>query len=344
MNISDMESGQVLYLEDLKELYAEGSVETATEVKIVVQLHTEDSASDIVTEIVSGKYYGNLDGVINLDFSKTFSALVKPAIPEPGGAQYLGPRGSHLFYVYLITLAGLDTVKMGTLNAFSKDARSIISDMDYMAVPDDARLMVNFHSTGYYEKAVVSMETADGKSQDIYTIQETGGLDSGGIYSLCFNVSDLPVDRQPFRIAVAIYGGTGIVQKMYSCIYECVAGDFQQYIFSGRLGGYVSFPMSGSLEMKTENEYENADYGQNIDKVHSTHSVLMSQYSGGLTKKAAAVLADLLASNCAYHLVNGEWRRIVIEEAETTIVGEDSLQFCSFKFRYVEDVPVRKIV
>lgn len=346
MNISDMESGQVLYLEDLKELYADGSVDTATKVKLAVYRKSEEPGIATFTDIVSGNYYGNFDGTIGLDFSKVLQRQVIPVIPFISKTPYPKDNGSYISFK--ITAGGMS--KEGVFNIFSKNAKTIISDMDYLAISEDTKLIVNFHSGEDAKKAVLSVEMPGIRSKEFDSVVEVNGparigIVGTGIYSLWYNVSELPVDRQPFRIAVTIYGENSVVlKKMYSCVYECMAGDFQQYIFAGRLGGYVSFPMSGSLEMKTESEYENAGYGQSKYKVHSTHSALMTQYSGGLTKKTAAVLADLLSSDWVYHLVNGEWRRIVIEEADTTIVGEDSLQFCSFKFRYAEDVPVREFV
>lgn len=341
MNIADYNVfGEILYLEDFQELYGEGSVETPTKVNIAVQEIVAGDEEVATTQLVSGNYYA-FDGVVSLDFSKIFLRLVKPKVPGMDGKHYLTAKESGCYY--------LTSIVFGTkgifcfMNAFSRDARTKISDIDYLAISRDTILIVNFH--GSWSDATVAVVTADGNSSEVYAISTEASSEYLGIYSICFKVSELPVGRKSFQFVVTLKGTEepGIVQ-MYSCVYECVDGDFQQYIFSGRLGGYVSFPMSGSLERKVENEYLNADYSSGKDKVYSTHSAIMTQYSGGITKKAAAVLSELLASDCAYHFVNGEWRRIVIEEADTTIDREESLQFCSFKFRYAEDVPVRKIV
>ena len=110
--------------------------------------------------------------------------------------------------------------------------------------------------------------------------------------------------------------------------------------FADRFGGYTSFPMRGALEFSPEYEFENARYSFGNAAVSRTISPVFTQYTGGLTWKAAFALSGLLKSDFIYHKVNGSWKRIVIESADARFQTVDSLHYGSFSFRYSEEMTI----
>lgn len=334
MDITEIE-GKVLFMEDLSEISGAGAADKATR----VELYTEDQIDGqvIKTKILDDSYYTDFDGMIRLDYKNIASRLTYPVIAS-GTTPFLSPSESDGYRSMLLRFK--EQEYRFTANIFSADAKKMISDIDYMAIPENYIAIINVYA--WWAVHEIGIE-----SRGIYRklSYKTGLSEDGkGYCSYYFNISELGIKKnEPFRFIVKASGVHGSA-VLYSQVYEITSGKYQQYLFSGRLGGYVSFAMSGYQEISEEWDIENARYNDRNAKVRASKTATVKQYTGGLTATAATVLSELLQTEYAFHLVEGIWRPIVIDEPEMTFQTTESLKYGSFSFRYAYDITLRHIM
>lgn len=334
MDINEI-TNKILFLEDLSDISGLGYVDKPAR----VELYTEDfvDGQTVKTKILDESYYSDFDGKVRLDYSSIAQRLVYPTIATES-KPFLYPTESEGYRNMLLEFKGYEY--RFTANIFSAEAKDKISDIDYMAIPDNYIAILNIYAL--WPILEVGIESRGTYRQ----ISVKSGLpeDGEGYCSFYFNVGNLGIkQREPFRFIVKASGLQGET-VFKSCIYEIVPGSYQQYLFSGRLGGYVSFAMSGYQEISSEWEIENARYDDRNGKVSTGSTPVVKQYTGGLSGTAAAVLSELLTTEYAFHLVAGIWRPIIIDEPDITFQTSESLKYGSFSFRYTYDTPLRHIV
>ena len=333
MDINDL-SNKVLFLEDLKSLYGAGSVSSPKQ----VILSTEDVVDDVtVTEVILDEtYYGDFDGLINLDYRDVVTRQIVPVIPDVNTAP-LPPEDSGGYRDLSLNFG--DTVKKFTVNGFSADAKSRISDLDFLLIPADSAVILNVYAG--WSSYVISLETG-GRTEALLERADLKS-DGKGYYSYLMDVSVLRVGKNPFRFSISAVNDE-LPHILKTGIYQCSEGHFEEYLFSGRLGGYVYFPMQGALELSTEYEFEIAKYQTRSSKAYGQGEPLLKQYTGGLTMTAAAVLSELLLSDSVLHRSGGTWHPIVMDTPEITFRNIDSLHYGNFSFRYAEETALRSVI
>ena len=319
MEITALEDYACLFLDQIAELFCSGSVSEPTYIKVVYRYSgpvRPGQPANRSRTLVEGFYYADFNGEISLDFRDIISDLFN-----------LNPYHSYdkdplqIQWVY-----GSDEESAATKNTYvflaSSEVKERISDIDFLAIPADAVLGISFLVPENYRYSVGVVQS--GRYTDIYT-SETANEEDSLVYE-SIDVKLTPnVDDDPSM-------------SYQSTVYDIIEGDFQQFAFSDRFGGYSFIPMSGTLERSTEYEFENARYQSGYGKIAGTGFPVFTQYTGGLTKKAAAALSGLLTSDHIYHRVGDAWHRILIEEADITFGNTDSLHFGNFSFRYAEDL------
>lgn len=333
MDINDL-SNKILFLEDLRSLYGTGSMSTPKQ----VTLSTEDviEGETVSKVILDETYYGDFEGLINLDYREAVSRQIVPVYPT-SEVTSLAPEDSGGYVDLSLSFSG--DIKKFTANGFSSDAKNRISDIDYLAIPPDASVILNVYAG--WSSYVISLETG-GRTEML--LERTGLKSDGkGYYSYHMDVSALGVGNIPFRFVVSTVQ-SGLPHILRTGIYQCFNGNFEEYLFSGRLGGYVYFPMQGTLEFSTEYEFEVAKYQTRAFKAYGQGEPVLKQYTGGLTMTAAAVLSELLLSDNILHKSGGTWHPIVLDTPEMTFQNIDALHYGSFSFRYAEETALRSAV
>lgn len=333
MDINDL-SNKILFLDDLRNLHGEGSVSVPKR----VILSSEDVLDgETVSEVILDEtYYGDFDGLVNLDYRDAVSRQIVPVCPT-SELHPLGPEDSGGYIDLSLNFSG--DIKKFTANGFSSDAKTRISDIDFLAIPDKCQLFLNLYAG--WDSFTISLLRGNRICELLKQSEPVS--DGKGFYAYLFNAEYLNTHGMPFQFIVkAVNSGVETVLK--SCVYQCLGRQFEQFAFAGRLGGYVSFPMSGRLELVPEYELTSETYHDRIGKVPGQGSLVLKMNTGGLTMKTAAVLSELLLSDYIFHRVGGEWRRIVIDSPEISFRSSDSLQFGNFSFKYADEVHARDVV
>lgn len=335
MDINEI-ANKILFLEDLSDISGLGYADKPAR----VELYTEDrvNGQTVKTKILDESYYSDFDGKVRLDYSSIAQRLVYPTIATES-KPFLFPSESEGYRDMLLVFKGYEY--RFTANIFSAEAKDTISDIDYMAIPQNYIVLLNVYA--WWAVHEVGLEFCEGTYRKISF--RTGLNEEGkGFSTYYFNVAELGIKmNEPFRFIVKVYGPHG--EAIYkTCVYEIIPGNYQQFLFAGRLGGYVSFAMSGHQEISSEWEIENARYDDRNGKVSTGSISVVKQYTGGLSVIAAAVLSELMNTEYAFHLVAGTWKPIIIDEPDITFQTSESLKYGSFSFRYTYDTPLRHIV
>lgn len=324
--INELVSGKPVFLEDLADMYGSGDIDKPT--RVVLTDYESESGSGMIEmlAIVEENRYAGFDGMVHLDLRSAVSGRVFPEIPDSVSSPLLPKAGMN--YAELTIEFG-DTYKNLYANCFSSDAKTMISEIDYLSVPKRAKIIVNVWDG--FTSCKLFMER-NGRETEL--LSETGLLAIGyGYRSYLIDTAAYSIGSVPFRFIVHAMNGSDET-VMASPYYRCVNGDFEEYLFYGRLGGFVYFPISGNLEMSMEYEFQNAQYHGRKSKVSGIGEPVMSQHAGGLTAKAAKVLSELLLSDHVYHKSGGEWKRIIIDKPEVSIISSEYPHSVDFSFRY----------
>ena len=324
-----------LFLDEVRDLYLPGSVSKPEYIKVEYAYSVPPrpgSGGTMIETLAEGYFYADFDGRVSLDFRDAIRGLV----------DYYPDTGSHtksrkwIRWTYGKSPSN-SSVKHTFVFLASSAVKERITDIDYLAVPDDVVFWVNFFRPAGY-KYEIGVEQS-GKYLKYESYDGTDDVDR--ILSNYISVTEISVSPgKPFRFVVnLIPTDSGDPELLYrSPVYEIMAGPFQCFAFADRFGGYTSFPMSGTLELAPEYEFENARYSSGSAKVAGTCSPVFTQYTGGLTKKAAAALSELLMSDHIYHRVGSTWYRIIVESADIRFQTVDSMHYGSFSFRYADDM------
>ena len=328
MDITTLTDGARLFLDELAELYMPGSVASPKYLKVG---YSTDSQNYIT--LVEDYLYGGFDGRISLDFRQEIQRQIS------GESTPFSPKSRNPAVQWTHD-STLNTV----VHQCSSDIKGKITDIDYLAVSEDTDYGLSYYRPeGYgYEIGIlaggrlIGLTAGDSAAED------------GVLESVFFHPDDLPslLHDRPFRFIVRLVSQESGKQELVykSPVYEIGQGDFQQFAFADRFGGYTFFPLSGALEHSSEYAFESARYQSGRGKVSASGSPVFTQYTGGLTGKAVAALSGLLLADNIFHKAGGVWHRIVIEDADISFLTGDSLHFGSFSFRYEEDLVLSDVL
>ena len=324
-DITLLEDDSILFLEDIRDLYMPGSITEAGYIKISRRytLHGHSASETLLEQYL----YSGMDGNVSLDFRGVLKRL-DDRYPD----SVAGNSGETIFWQYReAEQPEEDDRTMTRVFLCSSDVKQKSNDIDYLAVPEDwVSEFVCFCPAGSpYELGVLQ----SGR----YSIIESSEWSKDIVLRLELHIAEYPISRtEPFQFIITVRpSGEGEEDVVYrSPVCEIFRGDFQLFAFADRYCGFTHMPMRGVLEMEPEYKFENAKYSSGYGKVSGSGSVVMRQYTGGITRKTAEVLSDLLLSDRIFHKVGNYWKKIVIEEADVMSDTSSSLHFGSFSFRY----------
>lgn len=320
----------VLYLDELNKIEIPGSMSKPK--NIVLSAMMKNSYVDVLDE----NYYAGFDGNISLDYRRIVRSLVPRPLPVVLSLTAdEGLNVSPVGYMDMKISSEGSILKQFTANNFELDDTPKITDIDYLAAPRNA--MIAIAIPAIYMSQVVTLYIRNNNVAIAGFSRSNLAGDGKGYYQYMFNLADFPAiksyDYLKIRVLARDMAGT---QMLWSTEYQIIPGDYQQFLFGGRLGGYVSFPMAGSLEYAPEYDMQNCTLSDSVAKVKGSKSPVFRQHSGGLTGKAAAALADLMLADDVYHYADGTWRKIIISNPSLSVNSIDSLHYASFNFRYAE--------
>ena len=324
-----------LFLDEVKDLYVEGygymSSSRHVEMAHWYSLQPGQSA-DKFDILIDGYYFPDFSGRISLDFRDVLKRLIDI---EPCDGKTNSPKQIRWEFGELQALT--------MISLCSSMVKSEISDIDYLAVPEKAKLGLTWFLPENYSSSVVLIQGSHS-----YTVRsDQNAAAESSLASEDLMLSELPVRPGiPFRFVVRLTSAVDDEPELIykSPVYEIINREFQQFAFADRFGGYTFIPMSGALELSAEYSFENARYHTGNARVSGSGTPAFMQYTGGLTRKSAAALSDLLLSDRIYHLVGEKWCRILIEDADIAFQTVDSLHYGSFSFRYMDDLTLTDVI
>lgn len=275
--------------------------------------------------IFEGGLWPDFNGSLVIDLAPEIKNAYIPVLP--GAAAALQQN-----YIYLKFRDEDDdpgVYHYGTVNLFSIDALERMSDADELVVPESFILPVSYVQIDTINDAYIA--TRNGMI-DIKELCPVGNNEEG-VFSFLKPIKSLNLlPGEKFRVIIVRDG-----EAVYSPYYSVTPRDMEQYLFYNRLGGWDNIAMSGRLSIVPEYEFGR---GRKDGKSVQTSAAVTRKYkqnSGGLTRQSASALAQLLESPAIYHLVNGEWQKIVIDAVEITIESDAHIHSISFNYVYSDN-------
>lgn len=218
-----------------------------------------------------------------------------------------------------------------TINLFSQDAFSRMSDADELTVPEDYLLPISYISTDMINQAYISTRNGMLPISELLPVDNVNS--ERGIYSLIRPISEFKLFAgDVFRIVIARDG-----DFTYSPYYNVTGWQMEQYLFYNRLGGWDNIAMSGRRTVAPTYEFANGRKSGVRSRSSAQMDRKYKQNSGGMSLRSALALAQLLESPAIFHLVNGQWKRIVIDAADVAVQTDDYLHSLSFTYLYATD-------
>lgn len=318
MKLSEINTfGKTLFLTDIKcidVVYREGSIIT-TKYKITVSCGEE--------VVLSEQYVGWLGQEIMVDFRDVFAALMMPA--DPAAEVVIHSSYKKTCSITSETV-GLIPAQSGTYNftlyGFDRRALDILSDIDYLRVPEDYILPLTAIQLG--ESEAIWKLSADGVTLMRGSFPETS--------EPCTLFLNIPDSSKPLRPIITL--GDKI---LYGPTLKPSPGKFEQYLFANEYGGFDNIPMDGKLEFLPEFDFETGVLSSSKTTTSSNRTDKWKQNSGFLTSATIKALGKLLTSRHIWHLVEGAWKRIVIVSCDLSHNSHDSLHSITFEYKYLYD-------
>jgi len=321
MNISDLDHNYI-FTEEIRELITDGDIYYPERIIL-----SETDGDVILDEL----HYANFDGKIHLDLADILKGYSSDFLPTGNW------EGNEAFCLDLTLTVGVNSYQF-TFNAASKESRSKLSDIDFLFIPEGISIPVSI-LCNQDQGVKVFIESSAGRN----LISEHTFTDIvSGQYCRTFDISTLPTGAGPFQFICEISGHTTF--EVRSPMYKILPGEYQLYLFRNRFGALELFPMRGSLEFSPTFRFESGSNGRLHKNTSTECDDILRQNSGNITRKASQVLASFLKEGHAYHLVDGEWKRIVIEEASVITKSSDTTHRQSFSFRYQDPIEIQNIM
>ena len=341
-NITTLTDGTHLFLDEVKDLYIPGSISEPKHIEVVdwrFPILRPGGSIDTSTTLVDGYFYSDFTGNISLDFS---DAIKRQSNFTPYDQQ--GTYGGTNAPKTIRWLSDEEMIVETEVSLCSSLVKEKITDIDYLAVPKEAWLGLTYFCPKNYSYSGKVIQGC--RSEEVFSYQTAAS--ESRLNSVALMLSDLPLRAGvPFQFIIRLTSTVDDEPDLIyrSAIYEIMEGDFQEFAFADRFGGYTFIPLSGALELSSEYTFENASYhGGARAKVSGSGIPAFTQYTGGLTRKAAAALSALLLSDRIYHRIGNTWHQIIVDDADIVFHSVDSLHYGSFSFRYMEKLELTDVI
>lgn len=308
-------AGQVIYFDELKTIELVSYDNSPVSVSLAC-----DGGVVLFDEI----YHPGFDGKIFLDIKDIIETEMYLTIPS----EWIDTQQTSIYKEFSLTVDDADPI-IFTICGYASEALNRITDIDYLRIPKNYKLPLTL--INQWDRSGIRFRFPDG------TVKETYGLSTSssiGAVSTMFTVEDsLASGHDSFVVELDCEEKT-----LYSPVFQICEGDFEQYLFANRYGGFDNIAMDGVREFVPKMSFESGIYSSGNEQISSDSEYIYSQNSGFISKRVAELASELLCSNQIYHLdKDGEFRRIVILDSNIETRSDESLQSFSFKYKYVED-------
>lgn len=303
------------------------------ELPVIEIVHHENSplrvtiSTDDKGVLLDETYWPDFNQKIFIDIKDLVANELSHDVPGTNGFA----QSSSIFKVFHISTDDDSIDGDFTVNGFSSEVTSKLSDIDTLRVPEDYLLPLSlFNNATSYALQYTFGNDSTASGGNISALESGVGMVSGLI-----NLASSPAaGKQRFQIKA-----TSAKASLCSPVFEICGGQFEQYIFANRYGGFDNIPMAGALSFEPNMSFESGAYSSGSEQVASESEYIYSQNSGYLSPMVMELMSELLCCSQIYHLdSNGTFRRIVILESDLYSKSNEQLHSFSFRFKYANDV------
>ena len=213
------------------------------------------------------------------------------------------------------------------------------SDIARLTVPRNYIIPMQFPEA-YLNTDGKTKMTAGTAEVEISVQQSTGTAYPSSVVTMLCNLAGSGVSTSLLkRLSATVVDSSGKgAEPIESPILEFSDGDFEQYLFRNRFGGFDNVPMSGSRKLVPEYSFGTGVINGSVIGTSMTGKRFFSQDTGYLRRQTMEILSELILSEDVYHLDNGVFRRIVITESTLNLSSSDTIHSASFTYRYSDEI------
>ena len=291
--------------------------------------------------LLSGKLWPDWSGTLRISLKELLKDFCAGTMFYPDDLEPYNTRRISLHEL------GEDSSFEIIVNMFSSDAKTQMSDIDEMDIPEDYRLSVSYITDFAKDANLITPTGKEDLWNDYFDLGSYESSAGEGTISTEIYVNNLNLrGADTFYVQVDLAGlwRNKLPYSLKSPVFHIVPGEYEQYLFYNRFGGWDNIAMKGRRSVVPDMEFTSEIRSGSMRK--SKHKVerKYTQDSGYLTKKTIAALLLLMESPSIYHKTpSGAWRPIVIEECSPTINSDDTIHSLSFTYRYSEDFETYEI-
>ena len=308
-------AGQVIYFDELEQIIISSSDNSPVSVTL---------SSDGNGVLLDESYYPGFDGRIYIDIKDIVETQMSLEIPT----EWVDTQQTSIYKEFSLVIDDAEPV-IFTVCGYASGSLSRITDVDELYVPRNYMLPLSV--VNKWERSGIRFHFSDGTTKETYGLAATSSI--GAVSTMIPIADSLASGQSHFVVKLDCEDRT-----LSSAVFHVCEGQFEQYLFANRYGGFDNIPMAGVREFVPNMSFEAGIYSSGNEQINADTEYIYSQNSGFVSKRVAELASELLCSNQIYHLDhNGEFRRIVILEAEMGTRSDESLQSFSFKYKYVDD-------
>lgn len=276
-------------------------------------------------EIIKEIYYPDFSGLVAVDIRDIVSGYMHVLLPEDMDSDFLQTSLVHNFHLEI----GDTHAAVFSVLGFSEDAKSRMTDIDTLRVPKDYIIPLSTPQT--VKRSAIGFYSAGGK---IATM--TAGCVSSGQGGPPVNrFMRLPTPDRYSRLQ-AFLANNDNTPLFKGPVLEICNGEFEQYLFANRYGGFDNIPMDGTREFLPDITISHATSNGISHHISTEQDYVYSQHTGYLSARTIEALSELIGGSQIYHWDSRHalWREIIVLEADISPRSTNHLHSCSFKYKY----------
>lgn len=289
-----------------------------------VRLHYRDQGPVIIEE----KYYPDFSGLVTIDIRDICSRYMYLKLPESLDSDVLQ---TSLVHEFQLDIGESYTASFFVLG-FSSAAENMMTDIDVLRVPYDYIQPLSAPQT--VKRSAYGFFCENNRIATMNSGCKSSG--TGGPTVNCF--VRIPTPERYSRLQ-AFLSTENNVPLVKGPMLEICKGDFEQYLFANRYGGFDNIPMDGVREFVPEINISSATFNDTSKHLNTEYEYLYIQNTGYQSSKTIEVLSELLGGGQIYHWDSklSSWRKIVVVDVSINSKNKHNLHSCTFKYKYCND-------
>lgn len=300
----------------------------------------QSSSSQIVTlkngsAVIFKREFYPMNGEIDIDIYNDIVDLLKL---YPNLSEDTGQTSS---YISLSLECAYSTINfnmhLSEVKNSSDDDK--LTDLETVSIPRDTVLKLAVYNAAMQEQEqsyTVPLYVLTNRRKTLIETHEFYNFEDQLHLFLNLDVKSLPVaEGDSFRL---VWGTSDDTQQTPapSPTYRVVPGRCEQYLFLNKYGVWDQIAMYGSLTYQPEHTIKTASSSSSRFRLQAQMEPCYLQNTGYLSRHTMRILSELMCSRQIFHLLNGTWQEIIVDEPEMAINSFDTVHSGSFKFRYAD--------